>query len=261
MTYAPVKSLKKSRILISNDDGIEAPGLKALERIAHALSDDVWVIAPETEQSAAGHSLTLRRPLRIRKLGKQRFAVDGTPTDCVLLAINKIMKDKRPDLVLSGVNRGGNLGEDITYSGTVAAAMEGTLLGMRAMALSQVVSPDHPVKWATAEALAPKIIKKLCAQPCARNVLMNLNFPDFAPGKVKGVVLARQGKRKIGDQIAERIDPRGLPYIWIGGQRTEDRSEPGTDLNAIFDGFATVTPLCVDMTHGPTLSKLTGLFG
>jgi 5'-nucleotidase len=261
VTFAPVKSLKKARILISNDDGIEAAGIKALERIARELSDDVWVVAPDSEQSAAGHSLTLRRPLRIRKLSKQHYAVDGTPTDCVLLAVNKIMKELRPDIVLSGVNRGGNLGEDITYSGTVAAAMEGTLLGIRSFALSQVVSPDQPVKWATAEAWAPKIIKKLCAQTCPNNVLMNLNFPDETAKKVKGVVLARQGKRKIGDQIAERIDPRGLPYIWIGGQRTEDRSAPGTDLNAIFDATVTVTPLCVDLTHGPTLAKLEGLFG
>ncbi len=260
MTHAPIKSLKKARILISNDDGIEASGIKALERIAHAISDDVWVVAPESEQSAAGHSLTLRRPLRIRKLAKQRYAVDGTPTDSVLLAVNKIMKEIRPDIVLSGVNRGGNLGEDITYSGTVAAAMEGTLMGIRSFALSQVVSPDQPVKWATTEAWAAKVIKKLCGQPCPANVLMNLNFPDVPAKKVKGVVLARQGKRKIGDQISERIDPRGLPYIWIGGQRTEDRSEAGTDLFAIFEGFVTVTPLCVDLTHGPTLAKLDGLF-
>jgi 5'-nucleotidase len=260
VTHPPIKSLKKCRILVSNDDGIEAAGIKVLERIARELSDDVWVVAPESEQSAAGHSLTLRRPLRVRKLGKQHYAVDGTPTDCVLLAVNKLMKDHRPDIVLSGVNRGGNLGEDITYSGTVAAAMEGTLMGIRSFALSQVVSPDQPVKWATAEAHAPKIIKKLCTQPCPSNVLMNINFPDTPAKKVEGVVLARQGKRKIGDQIAERIDPRGLPYIWIGGQRTEDRSTPGTDLNAIFNDLITVTPLCVDLTHGPTLSKLEGLF-
>lgn len=260
MSFKPITALKKCRILISNDDGIEAAGLKALERIAHALSDDVWVVAPESEQSAAGHSLTIRRPLRLRELGKKRFAVDGTPTDCVLLAVNKLLTDHRPDIVLSGVNRGGNLGEDITYSGTVAAAMEGCLMGMRSFALSQVVSSDRPVKWATAEAWGPKVIKKLCAQPSPANVLMNVNFPDVSAQKVEGVVVARQGKRKIGDQIEERIDPRGQPYIWIGGQRTEDRSEKGTDLFAIFNGHVTVTPLCVDLTHGSTLSKLEGLF-
>ncbi len=136
MSDRPI-DLAAARILISNDDGIEAPGLKLLTKVARTLSRDVWVVAPEQEQSGASHSLTLYRPLRVRKLGPRRFAVDGTPTDCVLLAVNVLLRDKRPSLVLSGVNAGGNLGEDVTYSGTVAAAMEATLLGVPAIALSQ----------------------------------------------------------------------------------------------------------------------------
>jgi 5'-nucleotidase len=258
--FAPLKNLKKARILVSNDDGIDAQGIKILVKVARALSDDVWVVAPESEQSAAGHSLTLRRPLRIRKVSAQRFAVDGTPTDCILLAVNKLLADRKPDLVLSGINRGGNLGEDITYSGTVAAAMEGTLMGIRSIALSQQISPDHPVKWATAEHHAPLVLKRLVAQSWPANVLVNVNFPDVLHGSVTGVQAARQGKRKIGDQIAERVDPRGVPYIWIGGQRTEDRSAEGTDLWAIHEGKVTLTPLCVDLTHGHTLAALEKVF-
>src|SRR6185437_11393798 len=157
--------LAAARILISNDDGIEAPGLKLLTKVAHTLSRDVWVVAPEQEQSGASHSLTLYRPLRVRRLGPRRFAVDGTPSDCVLLAVNAILKDKRPSLLLSGVNSGSNLGEDVTYSGTVAAAMEATLLDVPAIALSQHSADDRPIEWATAARYAPEVIQRLTSQP------------------------------------------------------------------------------------------------
>lgn len=146
-----VPDISRARVLISNDDGVHAPGLKMLEKVMRKMAKDVWVVAPETEQSAAAHSLTLRRPLRIRKLTARRFAVDGTPTDSVLMGINQVMKDNPPDLVLSGVNRGGNMGDDVTYSGTVAAALEGTLMGLPPIALSQVTEDGHPTKWSTAE--------------------------------------------------------------------------------------------------------------
>lgn len=252
--------LATARILISNDDGIEAPGIKVLAQIAAALSDDVWVVAPETEQSGAGHSLTLRRPLRIRKVEERRYAVDGTPTDCVLLAINEILKDRRPTLVLSGVNRGGNLGEDVTYSGTVAAAMEGTVLGVPSIALSQEYPDRGPVPWETGETLAPDLIRRLCRIGWPRNSLININFPGVGPEQVTGVRAAAQGRRKIGDQIVTGRDPRGAPYYWIGSMRTEDPTVAGTDLNAVHSNAVAVTPIAMNMTDHPTLTKLAETF-
>jgi len=258
--FTPVSDPSTLRILISNDDGINAPGIKVLERIAHALSKDVWVVAPEHEQSAAGHSLTIRRPLRVRQVSRRRFAVDGTPTDSVLLGVNHVLKGKRPDLVLSGVNRGSNLGEDVTYSGTVAAAMEGTILGIPSIALSQYITHPHPVKWGTTEHWAPEVIRRLLAMGWSRNVLMNVNFPDIIASAVTGIEIARQGKRKLGDNILERADPRGEPYVWIGSQRAEERNTPGTDIEAVCRGAVTVTPLCFDLTHRETMAALEAVF-
>ena len=191
--------LEQARILIANDDGIHASGIQVLERIAKTLTDDVWVVAPENEQSGAAHSLTIARPLRIRRRDERHFSVDGTPTDAVLLAVNQILKDRKPDLVLSGVNRGGNLGEDVTYSGTVAAAMEGTLLGIRSIALSQVPDPDGPTKWKTAEHFAPGIIKRLWSGTWPPSVLINVNFPDLPVEQVKG---ARVGRRRKQEKVS-----------------------------------------------------------
>lgn len=258
--FEPIADLSSARILVSNDDGITAPGIEVLERIALTLSQDVWVVAPETEQSAVAHSLTLRRPLRVRQLSERRFAVDGTPTDSVLLGINHVLKDRKPDLVLSGINRGSNLGEDVTYSGTVAAAMEGTLLGVPSIALSLQITPSQPVNWLTAETLAADVIRRVTAVGWARNVLMNVNFPDIPHDLVTGIEVTRQGKRKLGDQIAERLDPRGEPYIWIGAQRAEDRGVPGTDLEAVYRGAVSITPLCVDLTCRRTMQDLEKLF-
>ena len=255
----PLK-LKRARVLISNDDGIEAPGLKLLERLVRPLAAEVWVVAPESEQSAAGHSLTLRRPLRIRKISPRRYAVDGTPTDSVLMGVNKIMRDCRPDLVLSGINRGGNLGEDVTYSGTVAAAMEGTLLGIPSIALSQVTDNGRKPRWTATEEWLGEVVKRLCAVPWPRNVLINVNFPDADAGAVTGIEATLQGRRKIGDELAEGVDPRGDTYFWIGNQRTEDRYKPGTDLEAVSRGAISVTPLALDLTHKPSLRKLKAMF-
>jgi len=252
--------LSNARILISNDDGIHAPGIKVLERIALELSTDVWVVAPETEQSAAGHSLTIRRPLRVREYGDRRFSVDGTPTDAVLLGVNTVIKGKRPDLVLSGVNRGANLGEDVTYSGTVAAAMEAVILGIPAFAFSQCVLNGGEPYWRTAERWAPQIIRQALAVDWGPNILINVNFPDCPPDRVTGIEVTRQGKRKIGDELVERLDPRGEPYIWIGAQRSEDSSEPGTDIEAAYRGAVAVTPLRVDLTDHPAMSLLAGAF-
>ncbi|MBI3516144.1 MAG: 5'/3'-nucleotidase SurE [Proteobacteria bacterium] len=248
--------LKDARILLTNDDGIAAPGLKVLERVARQLSRDIWVVAPELEQSGAGHSLTLRRPLRIRQLGRRRFAVDGTPTDAVLLAVNQIMRERKPTLVLSGVNRGGNLGEDVTYSGTIAAAMEATLLGVPAVALSLEVAQGKPVRWDAVEAHAPRVIRDLAKAGWPTDVFLNINFPDRPPDQVGPVQIARQGRRKIGDQLGERLDMRGEHYYWIGPMRTEEPTKAGTDLAAVNDGRIAVTPLHLDLTHGRTARHL-----
>jgi 5'-nucleotidase len=252
--------LGSARILISNDDGVHAPGLKLLEKIARSLCKDVWVVAPEQEQSGASHSLTLRRPLRLRKLGDKRYAVDGTPTDCVLLAIKHLMRDERPALVLSGVNAGGNMGEDVTYSGTVAAAIEATLLDIPAVALSQHCGNGPGPRWETAEAYAEAVIRRLTVALWPRNTLINVNFPDVPPDQVTGIQVASQGRRKLGDNLSERVDPRGVPYYWIGPMRDEAPNKPGTDIAAINQGAVAVTPIYLDMTHVAALDALKKVF-
>lgn len=258
--FDPIVDLGRARILVANDDGIDAPGIKVLERIARTLSKDVWVVAPSAEQSAVAHSLTVRRPLRIEQHGRRRFAVDGTPTDSVLLGVRQILADRRPDLVLSGINRGCNMGDDVTYSGTVAAAMEGTLLGIPSIALSQQVSGDDPVKWSTSADWAAEIIRQVTSVGWSRNVLINVNFPDLPADRVTGVEVVRQGKRKIGDELTERIDPRGRPYYWVGGVRAEESGIPGTDIEAVSRGKVAVTPLCVDFTSTESMDRLATVF-
>lgn len=249
------------RILVTNDDGINANGIKVLERIARTLSDDVWVAAPELNQSGAAHSLTLTRPLRIRRLDERHVAIDGTPTDCVLIALQHIITDRPVDLVLSGVNHGHNLGEDVTYSGTVAAAMEATLFRVPAVALSQACRSRQNIPWATAERWAPELLRRMLDMPWPEDLLMNVNFPDLEPEAVKGWQVTRQGKRKIGDTLVERIDPRGEPYIWIGALRESTEAGEGTDLAAIAAGYVAVTPVHLDMTHHKGLETLRGYLG
>ncbi len=256
----PIPDLSKARILLTNDDGISARGLAVLDKIATALSDDVWVVAPEVEQSGAGHSLTLRRPLRLRRLSDKRFAVDGTPTDSVLMAVGHVLKEHRPDLILSGVNRGGNLGEDMTYSGTVSAAMEGTLLGVPSIALSLVTSTGNRPHWDTVEKHAPDVIRRLAAVGWREGVLINVNFPDVAPEAVTGVEMVGLGRRKIGDHLEERFDPRGVPYYWIGPLRQEEPHRRDTDLGSVMSGAIAVTPVHMDLTDEPSLQALSAAF-
>jgi len=251
-------NLKKARVLLSNDDGIHAPGLKTLEDAIRPLVGELWVVAPETEQSATSHSLTLRRPLRIHHISDHRYAVDGTPTDAVLLGVNEVMKDGPPDLILSGINRGGNLGEDVTYSGTVAAAMEGALLGIPSIALSQVYEDRHKVKWATAKTWMPKVLKQLLSAGWPKGIFMNVNFPDRTAAKVTGIEVCRQGRRKIGGELTRGVDPRGDEYFWIGPQRDEQKFLKGSDLAAVNDGAIAVTPLALDLTHSSILKTLKG---
>lgn len=253
--------LKRARVLLSNDDGIDAPGLKTLEEALKPIVGELWVVAPEAEQSATSHSLTLRRPLRIRHVSENRFAVDGTPTDAVLLGVSRIMEDHKPDLVISGINRGANLGEDVTYSGTVAAAMEGALLGIPSIALSQYYGDRQKVKWSTAKTWTPKVLKSLLKTGWPSNIFINVNFPDVPASKVTGIEVVRQGRRKIGGALTKGVDPRGDEYFWIGPQRDEDSFVKGTDLMTVYGGGISVTPLSLDLTHVQTLRKLKGDLG
>lgn len=251
----------KCRILISNDDGIESPGIRILEKIARELSDDVWVVAPELEQSGASHSLTTRRPLRLSARGERRYAVDGTPTDCVLLAVKRLLRDRLPDLVLSGINGGSNVGEDLTYSGTVAAAMEATLLGIPAMALSQDFRDGEAIPWDTSETFGPEVIRRLLLRrPWPDTTLFNINFPGVPPRQVAGYMVASQGKRAIADNLLEGVDPRGRPYYWIGQIRETGGAEPGTDVAALGANRVSITPIYLDLTNVPVLAALRELF-
>jgi 5'-nucleotidase len=252
--------MRGPRILITNDDGIDAPGLHALRQIAGELSRDVWVVAPETNQSGAGHSLTLHEPLRIRQLDERAFAVRGTPTDSVIMGVRHVLKGQVPDLVLSGVNRGANLAEDVTYSGTIAGAFEGTLLGARSAALSQAFGfePGRGIRWQTAIAHGPALIRKLLAVEWAPNTLVNVNFPDREPADVAGLVVTRQGRRDPGLlQIDERLDTWGNPYYWLAFERRRSAAREGTDLWAIYNGHISVTPLSLDLTCDPMRDALT----
>jgi 5'-nucleotidase len=251
------------RILVTNDDGIHAPGLKACEEIARKLSDDVWVVAPEYDQSGVSHSLSLNDPLRLRRIGDRHYAVKGTPTDCVIMGARHIM-DALPDLVLSGVNRGRNAAEDVLYSGTVAAAKEAAVLGIPSFALSQAYASQknqEPV-WQTPIAHAPDIINRVLKEGMPRDVLVNVNFPDCPPGAVKGIAVSSQGKR---DQqllrVEARHDGRGLPYYWIAFQRgVQPTGRNGTDLSALNDNRIAVTPLRLDLTDEPFMTRLAGIF-
>lgn len=252
------KPVLTSRILVSNDDGIHAPGIRYLEEIARTLSDDVWVVAPESEQSGAGHSLTLTEPLRLRQVDEKRWAVRGTPTDSVMIAVNHIMKDQRPTLVLSGINRGANLAEDVTYSGTIAAAMEGTLAGIPSIALSQAVKPaPTPTNWTSSRSHAEATIRKVLAQGWPDNVLININFPSCDHDQVKGLRVTEQGQRDLGHlRVDQRTDTRGVPYYWFALSREPGKPGHETDLKYVREGWISVTPLHLDLTHFETRRTL-----
>lgn len=252
------EDLKGLRILVSNDDGINAPGIKVLERIARTISDDVWVVAPETEQSGVAHSLTLHEPLRIRKISGKRYAVRGTPTDCVLLAVKEILpkKGKKFSLVLSGINRGVNLAEDVTYSGTVAATMEGTLLQIPSIAFSLDVTEKKKEQWETVEQHAPALIRKLLKINWPDDTLLNLNFPELPADKIKGVKVAPLGRRQINEKLVKRLDPKGRPYYWIGAPIKDDFDRPGVDIVWLNEGYITVTPLSIDLTNFKMMEQI-----
>jgi len=242
------------RVLVTNDDGIHAEGIAALEKIAYSLTDDVWVVAPESEQSGVSHSLTIRRPLRLHQKEKKKFAVDGTPTDCVLMAIKHVMVDNLPDLVLSGINHGSNVGEDVTYSGTISAAMEAGLFEIPAIALSQRLGDEGEIDFSLAEKYGPELIKKLYENNFENNNLISINFP-FPAIEFQGVQFLPQGKRKIGDNLYEYKDPRGKLCYWVGNVKKEKHSVAGSDLQALKDGYIVITPLNLDLTNYVALNK------
>lgn len=248
------------RILITNDDGVNARGLKLLESVARKFSDDIWIVAPTEEQSGAGHSLTLTTPVRLRRHDERRFSVTGTPTDAVMLALAHIMKDSPPDVILSGINRGANLAEDVTYSGTVSAAMEGALAGVPSIALSQAYSREgmgDTVPFAAAEVWAERVLGPLLEFDSGARTLINVNFPALPPEEVKGIRTCRQGLRDYGRlRIVQRTDPRGYDYYWFGLGPVVETPGHSTDLEAIADGFVSVSPLHLDLTHEPSLDRL-----
>jgi 5'-nucleotidase len=252
------------RILVTNDDGIHSEGLDICAEIARALSDDVWVVAPEQDQSGVAHSLSLNDPLRLRQIGDRRYAVRGTPTDCVIMGVRHVLDGKQVDLVLSGVNRGRNVGEDVIYSGTVAGAMEGALLGIPAIALSQSYKSrsGKPPFWDTSLRYGPDIIKRVLGGGMRKDVLVNVNFPDCAPDEVKGIAVSPLGRRRQERlHIEKRLDGRHNPYYWIAySLQMKMEPEHGTDVAALEDRTIAVTPLKIDITDDPTMTLLAAVF-
>lgn len=250
------------RILLTNDDGIGAEGFAVLTRIAAKLSDDVWICAPEHEQSGASRGVTITNPLRVRRAGERAWAVTGTPTDCVLLAVNQLMPTA-PDLVLSGVNRGSNLAEDVTYSGTVAGALQGMALGVPSIALSQSLAgtADAP-QYDVAETFAPGLVARLLETGWPAGVVMNVNFPSGAASRVEAVEVTVQGFRDAHRVRAEkRTDLRGRDYYWLGFEGARSEAPEGTDLRAISEGRISVTPLHIDLTQHTAVYDLKGVIG
>jgi 5'-nucleotidase len=247
------------RILVTNDDGIHSPGLGVAEKIARALSDDVWVVAPENEQSGASHSLTLTSPLRLRRIEERRFAVSGTPTDCVMMACLHILKDQPPDLILSGVNWGSNLADDVTYSGTIAGAMEGCALNIPSIALSQCYDEGdrHAIDWSAAETHGADVVKALVKAGWPPGTLINVNFPACPADQVKGVKAVPQGKYDLqSTEIEERIDARQRAYYWIGLRRRKATPPSDSDVGAVYDGHIAVTPPHLNLTEPQVLQTL-----
>jgi 5'-nucleotidase len=232
------------RILISNDDGYMSDGLRALAGAVESLGE-VWVVAPETEQSAASHAISIHRPLRIRQVRPRWFAVDGTPTDCSYVAVNHLLKERRPALMISGINHGPNLADDVTYSGTVAAAIEASILGIPAIAFSLAVRQDFD--FGPAARFARSLAEAALRASPPPQLLLNVNVPG---GKEPaGYTVTRLGKHTYGFDVVEKVDPRGRKYYWIGGNEYQHEDIPGSDCNAVLrDGLVSVTPLQLDLT-------------
>jgi 5'-nucleotidase len=234
---------ERPRILVSNDDGYRAEGLSALVEALEDLAE-VWVVAPESEQSATSHSISLTRPLRLREVGPRWYAVDGTPTDATWLGVNHVLRDRRPQLVVSGINHGPNLADDVIYSGTVAAAMEAAIIGVPSIAVSLATRQDFA--FGPSARFARALVASALAEPLPPNMLLNVNVP---PGEPDGYVVSRQGKHSYGGGVVEKADPRGRKYYWIGGNEYQHEDIPDSDCNAVLrEGRVAVTPLTLDFT-------------
>ncbi|MDR2666979.1 MAG: 5'/3'-nucleotidase SurE [Holosporales bacterium] len=251
------------RVLLSNDDGVGAPGIVLLEEITKKFTNDILVVAPNSNMSGTGHSLTLKSPLRLKELDSTHFSVSGTPTDSVVMAMRYLMKEK-PDFVFSGVNYDANLADDITYSGTVAAAMEATLFNVPAIAFSQKINKDGSINWDVARTYAPVILAVVMNKfKFANGVFLNINFPSCAVEEVKGIKVTSQGSRAIEDHVIQSMDPRGTPYFWIGPaeyRKNEDDRDVNTDLGAVHSGYVSITPISLNLTAHSELNALGGLF-
>jgi 5'-nucleotidase len=241
-----------TRILLTNDDGIGAPGLEALEQALLRLGE-VWVVAPHLEASATAHAVSLTRPVWVEQVGERRYTVTGTPTDCVFIGQGQLLP-AAPDLVLSGINRGGNVAVDVTYSGTVGAAMEGSIRGIPSISVSR--NSFEPGDYAPAADIAANIAEEVLRRGLPDGVFLNVNVPALPADRIRGVVPAPLGQRRYGGDIDVRHDPRGRPYSWIAGAVFREDEIPGTDNIALRDGFATVTPIAVDWTERETLAQL-----
>jgi 5'/3'-nucleotidase len=241
-----------TRILVTNDDGIHSDGLVKLEEALKEVGD-IYVVAPASEMSGASHSLTLARPLRIRQVDGRHWTVDGTPTDCVTLALNRIIPaNEHPHICVSGINHGGNLGDDATYSGTVAGALEATILGVPGLALSLVARENFD--FSEAARFAVTAVRKVLNEGLPEGTLLNINIP---PGEIKGIRVTRQGIKNARPVISEHIDPRGKPYFWIGEEYfNTDSAADGTDYNAVEQGYVSITPLRSDMTDHRALAAI-----
>jgi len=239
-------------ILITNDDGIQSEGLTALKNALLSLGS-VAVVAPDREQSTASHAITLHRPLRVEEVAHRCFSVDGTPADCVNLSINGILKGK-PKILVAGINKGENLGDDVTYSGTVSAAIEGTLIGIPSIAVSLVTRKDF--KFEAAAVFAKRLVEQVLEHGLPDNTLLNVNVPNLTEQEIKGVEITCQGKRIYGDAIVEKVDPRGKKYYWIGGDQLGYRDIPGSDFDAVNRKMISVTPLRLDLTGYDAIETL-----
>jgi 5'-nucleotidase len=245
------------RILLTNDDGIDAPGLAVLEEVAADLAREVWVVAPEHDQSGTSHSISLHAPIRFSRRGPRRFGVSGTPGDCVIMAVRQIMAEALPTLVLSGINRGANLGVETVFSGTVGAAMTGLLLGMPAIALSQTFTDGRAVRWETARILAPRVIRRLLASGWGKQACLNVNFPDVPPESAGPLTRTRQGAGLVKSiNVIPRTDPRGLTYHWLQFHREPYQDAEDSETTAIARGRIAVTPLEFERTSEAVFAEL-----